>query len=214
MTMRLLSIRASLIALILMSVWMQAQQSGKPANVDDSLRGQEIENPENSSGEWKASLDGVVYGLQIELTTRIDEAPVRLLGARQTFHDALIEVYQRTGPMRKPGEGNWFSDDSPSVHWTRKRLIIKQDGTAQGPAIHLDLVFDSVHSSWSGRLRRGSFDSNVTLTRPRRAENDAASPLVGTWARDIPMNQLHSHRARARRIAGERVRRSANAGGI
>jgi hypothetical protein len=188
MTMRLGFIRASVVVLVLTSVSIQAQQPGKSANSYDVLRGHDIEDPENISGEWETSLNGAVYGMQIELTTRINGAPVTLLGARQTFHHALIEVYERTGPTRKPGEGNWFSDDSLKVKWTRKRLTINQDGTTQGPAINLDLAFDPIHSSWSGRFRQGSFDRKVTLVRPCCAEKNAASPLVGTWARNAPSN--------------------------
>ncbi len=188
MTMRLEFMRASVIALALMAACMQAQQPRQPASSEDSLRGHEIDHPENLSGEWETSFNGAVYGLQIQLTTRIDGAPVTLLGARQTFHDALFEVYQRTGPTRKTGEGNSFSDDTPAVHWTQKRLIINRDGTTEGPAIHLDLAFDPVHSSWSGRFRLASFDRKVTLVRPCCAEKSATSPLVGTWARDVPMN--------------------------
>jgi len=192
MTMRLGFIRASVIVLAWMSVWMQAQQAGRPASSGDTLRDHEIEDPENLSGAWEIALDGAVYGLQIELTTRIDGAPVTLLGAHQTFHDALIEVYERTGPTRKPGEGNWFSDDSPSVDLTREHLIIKQDGTTQGPTINLDLTFDPIHCSWSGRFRQGSFDRKLTLVRPCCAGKNAANPLVGTWERNAPSkNCIH-----------------------
>jgi hypothetical protein len=180
--------RASLMVLALISVCMQAQQSGQPAGFGGSLRGQEIEHPENLSGAWEVALDGTIYGVQIEITTRIDGAPVTLIGAHQTFHDALIGVYERTSSTQKLGNTNWVSDDSPSVHWTQEHLVINQDGTTQGPAINLDLGFDRIQSSWTGRFRLGSFDSKVTLARPCCAEKNAADPLVGTWARNDPSN--------------------------
>ncbi len=188
MTMRRGFIRASLVVLALVSVCAQAQPPALATNLESTLRGREIEHPENLSGAWEVELNGTVFGLQIELTTRIDGAPVTLSGAHQTFHDAVIEVYERTGPTRKPGDGNWFSDDSPSVRWTNEGLIVVLDGRTEGPAIKLDLAFEAIHSSWSGRFRRGSFDSKVTLARPRFGDKKAANPLVGTWARDVPMN--------------------------
>jgi len=60
-----------------------------------------IDHPERLSGSWEVKGDHAIYGLHIQLTTRVDGAPITLIGVQQIFHSALIEVYERTGPTRK-----------------------------------------------------------------------------------------------------------------
>jgi hypothetical protein len=153
-----------------------------------TLRGTTIDHPERMSGSWEVKGEYAIYGLHIQLTTKVDGAPATLTGVRQIFHDATIEVYQRTGPTRKTGDGNWFSDDSPEVQWNAKHLALGHAATQAGPAVQLDLTFDPVHEIWSGRFRRGSFDRRVTLLRPHPKTDVARSPFVGTWSRPALMN--------------------------
>jgi hypothetical protein len=152
------------------------------------MRGLVIDHPEMMSGSWEVKGDHAIYGLHIELTTRVDGAPRTLIGVRQIFHSALIEVYERTGPTRKLGDGNWFSDESPPILWTDRHLVLKWSAPRIGPEIQLDLTFDPASDSWSGRFRRGTFDRSVTLLRPHPATAVAKSPFVGTWSRPALMN--------------------------
>jgi len=152
------------------------------------LRGTTVDHPERMSGSWEVKGEDAIYGLHIQLTTKVDGAPTTLTGVRQIFHDAYIEVYQRAGPTRKIGDGNWFSDDSPAVQWSAKHLALQHAATQAGPAVQLDLTFDPVHDIWSGRFRRGSFDRPVTLLRPHPKTDVTRSPFVGTWSRPHLMN--------------------------
>ena len=72
------------------------------------LRGTTVDHPERMSGSWEVKGDHAVYGLHIQVTTRVDGAPITLTGVQQIFHSALIEVYERTGPTRRFGDGSWF----------------------------------------------------------------------------------------------------------
>jgi hypothetical protein len=157
-----------------------AAQQQRPSN--STLRGMTIDHPERMSGSWEVKGEDAIYGLHIELTTKVDGAPATLTGVRQIFHDALIEVYQRAGPTRKIGEGSWFSDGSPEVQWNAKHLALEHAVTQAGPAVRLDLTFDPIHDIWSGRFRRGSFDRPVTLLRHHPATDVIRSPFVGTWS--------------------------------
>jgi hypothetical protein len=147
------------------------------------MRGIAIDHPEKLSGSWEAQGDHAVYGLHIQLTTRVDGAPITLLGARQIFYSASIDVYERTGPARKFGDGNWLLDDSPQVLWTDRHLVIKHPATRTDPDVQLDVTFDLVANSWSGRFHRGTVDRSVTLVRPHPEAGAASSPFVGTWKR-------------------------------
>jgi hypothetical protein len=132
--------------------------------------------------------DHAIYGLHIQLTTRVDGAPITLTGVEQIFNSVSIEVYERTGPTRNLGDGNWFSDKSPQILWTDRHLVLKQAATKIGPEVQLDLAFDPVSDTWSGRFRRGTFDRSVTLLRPHPETAVAKSPFVGTWRRPALMN--------------------------
>lgn len=147
------------------------------------MRGVVIDHPERVSGSWEVKGDHAIYGLHIQLTTRVDGVPITLTGVEQIFHSASIEVYERTGPTRRVGDGYWFSDKSPQIQRTDAHLVLKQAASQIGPEIQLDLTFDPVSDRWSGRFRRGTFDRSVTLLRPHPETALAKSPFVGTWSR-------------------------------
>jgi hypothetical protein len=147
------------------------------------MRGMTIDHAEKLSGSWEAQGDHTVYGLHIQLTTRVGGAPITLVGVRQVFYGALIEVYERTGPTRRLGEGSWFSDESSQVLWTNLHLVLNHPATRTDQEVQLNLTFDPVANSWSGRLHRGTVDRWVTLVRPHPQAGAARSPFVGTWKR-------------------------------
>jgi hypothetical protein len=179
-----------LILFIFLPSRVPAQQ---PQPARGAMRGFVIDHPERLSGSWEVKGDHAIYGLHIQLTTRVDGAPITLIGVQQIFHSALIEVYERTGPTRKVGDGNWISDESPQLLWTDRHLVFKQATTQIGPEVQLDLIFDPVSTSWSGRFRRGTFDRAVTLLRPHPETGAARSPFVGTWSRPAPGNNNCIH---------------------
>jgi hypothetical protein len=159
---------------------------------DTMLRGSTLANPELLSGSWETNEFATVVGIHIKLTTKVAGAPSSLVGIKQVFNDAEIQVYQRDDPKRVTGDGNWFTDDSPGVQWTGRHLIIAHAALAGTPVIRLDLIFDPVHNAWKGQLRRGTFDHDVTLVRPRPKAGIAKSPFAGTWYREALMNNcLH-----------------------
>ena len=175
----------------------------QPQPARGTMRGFAIDDPERLSGSWDVKGNHVVYGLHIQVTTRVDGAPITLTGVQQIFHSALIEVYERTGPTRKIGDGNWFSDDSPQLLWTDRHLVLKHAATGTGPEIQLDLTFDPVSNSWSGRFRLGTFDRSVTLLRPHPETAVAKSPFVGTWSRAAPGNNcIHIVQTGSESLAG------------
>ena len=159
---------------------------------DRMVRGSTLENPELISGSWESDQFDRVVGLHIKLMTTVAGAPSSLVGVKQVFHHAEMQVYQRDGPKRIMGDGNWFQDDSPGVQWTGRHIVIEHAAIAATPAIQLDLIFDPEHSTWKGHLRRGIFDHNVTLIRSQPKTGIARSPFVGTWYRATLMNNcLH-----------------------
>jgi hypothetical protein len=174
-----------LVLFIFLPSRVPAQQ---PQPARGTMRGSVIDQPERVSGSWEVKGDHAIYGLHIELTTRVDGAPITLLGVQQIFYSALIGVYERTGPTRKVGDGNWFSDESPQIRWTDRHLVLKQAETPISPEVQLDLTFDPVSERWSGRFRRGNFDRSVTLLHPHPETAVARSPFAGTWSRPTPMN--------------------------
>jgi hypothetical protein len=160
--------------------------------VDTMLRGSALENPEWISGSWESNQFVSVVGLHIKLMTMVAGAPSSLVGVKQVFNHAEIQVYQREGPKRMMGDGNWFEDDSSDAHWTGKHLIIEHAAVAGTPAIQLNLIFDLEHNTWKGHLRRGTFEHYVTLVRPHPKTGITKSPFVGTWYRATLMNNcLH-----------------------
>jgi hypothetical protein len=174
-----------LILLIFLPSRVPAQQ---PQPARGTMRGFVIDHPERLSGSWEVKGDHAIYGLHIQVTTRVDGTPITLTGGRQIFYSASIEVYERTGPTRRVGDGSWFSDESPQVLWTDGHLVLKQPATRTGPEVRLDLTFDPISTSWSGRFRRGTFNRSVTLLRPHPETGSARSPFVGTWSRFAPGN--------------------------
>src|SRR5216683_3856998 len=189
-----------LILLIFLPSRVPAQQ---PQPARGTMRGFVIDHPERLSGSWEVKGDRAIYGLHIQLTTRVDGAPITLIRVQQIFHSASIEVYERTGPTRRVGDGNWFSDESPQILWTDRHLVLKQAATQIGPKVQLDLTFDPVSDSWSGRFRRGTFDRSVTLLRPHPETAVARSPFVGTWSRPAPGNNcIHIVQTGSETLAG------------
>lgn len=159
---------------------------------DTMVRGSALDDPELISGSWESDQFDCVVGLHIDLMTEIAGAPSSLVGVKQVFRGAVIQVYRRETPTRTMGDGNWFADNSPGVQWTGRHILIEHAAVAGTPAIHLNLIFDPVHSVWKGHLRRGTFDHDVTLIRPRPKTGIAKSPFVGTWYRGTSMNDcLH-----------------------
>jgi hypothetical protein len=190
----------SLILFIFLPSRVLAQQ---PQPARGTMRGFVIDHPERLSGSWEVKGDHAIYGLHIQLTTKIDGAPITLTGVQQIFHSASIEVYERTGPTRKVGDGNWFSDESPQVLWTDRHLVLKQSATQIGPEVQLDVTFDPVSDRWSGRFRRGTFDRSVTLLRPLPETAVAKSSFVGTWSRPAPGNNcIHIVQTGSESLAG------------
>src|SRR3984893_15560590 len=142
-------LRSRLVLLILFIFLPSCVPAYQPQPPRGTMRGFVIDHPERLSGSWEVKGDHAIYGLHIQLTTRVDGAPITLIGVQQIFHSASIEVYERTGPTRRLGDGNWISDESPP-------LVFKQATTQIGPEVQLDLIFDPVSTSWSGRFRRGT----------------------------------------------------------
>ena len=190
--------------LFLLAILMPPSASSQPQRSSNgTLRGMTIDHPETMSGSWEVNGEDAVYGLHIELTTKVDGAPATLTGVRQIFHDALIEVYRRAGPTRKIGEGSWFSDGSPEVQGNAKHLALEHAVTQTGPAVRLDLTFDPVHDIWSGRFGRGSFDRQVTLLRPHPMTDVIRSPFMGTWSRSgLGNNCIHIVQTESGSLAG------------
>jgi hypothetical protein len=189
-----------LILFIFLPSRVPAQQ---PQPARGTMRGFVIDHPERVSGSWEVKGDHAIYGLHIQLASRVDGAPITLIGVQQIFHSASIQVYERTGPTRKLGDGNWFSDESPQTLWTDRHLVLKQAASQIGPEIQLDLTFDPVSDSWSGRFRRGTFDRSVTLLRPHPETAVARSPFVGTWSRPAPGNNcIHIVQTGSETLAG------------
>jgi hypothetical protein len=185
-------LRSRLVPLILFIFLPGRVPAQQPQPATRTMRGFVIDDPERLSGSWEIKGDHAIYGLHIELMTRVDGAPRTLIGAQQIFHSAVIQVYERTGPRRMLGDGSWFSDESSQIRWTDKHLMIKQAATRIGPEIQLDLTFDPVLDRWSGRFRRGTFDRWVTLLRPHPETAVAKSPFVGTWSRPgLANNCIH-----------------------
>ena len=179
-------IGSRVVPLILLIFGQSCVPAQQPQPATGTMRGGVIDHPESLSGSWEAKGDHAVYGLHIQLRTKVDGVPSTLAGGRQIFDSASIEVYERTGPTRRVGDGNWFSDDSPQVVWSDRHLVLKQSATRIGPDVQLDLTFDPVSSSWSGRFRRGTFDRLVTLRRPHPETGAVISSFVGTWSCPAP----------------------------
>lgn len=90
-----------LVPLVLLIFLPSRVPGQQPQLAGGTMRGFVIAHPERLSGSWEAKGDHAIYGLNIQLTTRVDGAPITLIGVQQIFHSALIEVYERTGPTRR-----------------------------------------------------------------------------------------------------------------
>jgi hypothetical protein len=60
--------------------------------VDTMLRGSTLENPELISGSWESDQFDSVVGLHIKLMTMVAGAPSSLVGVKQVFNHAEIQV--------------------------------------------------------------------------------------------------------------------------
>ena len=140
-----------------------------------------VRHPEQLSGSWEIQGENAVYGLQIQLTTRADGAPLTLIGVQQVFQNASVELYKRTGLTRKIGDGAWLPVE-PSQLLTDGHLVLKRPALPVGPEVQLDLILDPVFDTWSGRFRLRDFDRVVTLVRPHPPSPAPRSPFVGTWS--------------------------------
>jgi len=159
---------------------------GRPAS-DGWRKGAAIRHPERLSGLWEADVHHRIFGMQIVLTTQA-RRPAKGSGALvQICDQAAVEVFEQMGSTRAAGEDNWFDSNSPGMTWSGNHLKIDDPGTS-GPAINLDLRFDSEAGTWSGTFHRGSLDETVTLHRPRPEPGAAKSPFVGTWKHAGLMN--------------------------
>jgi hypothetical protein len=99
-----------LVLFILLPSRVPAQQ---PRPGTGTMRGLVIDHPERVSGSWEVKGDHSIYGLHIQLTTRVDGAPRTLIGVQQIFHSASIEVYERTGQRGGLATGTGFQMNRP-----------------------------------------------------------------------------------------------------
>ena len=181
-----------IVPILIMLLSIVGSRCSHASAADTMRRSFILENPELISGSWESDQFDKVVGLHIKLVTMVAGAPSNLVGVKQVFNHAEIQVYQRDGPKRIIGDGNWFEDDSPGVQWTGRHIIIEHAAIATTPTIQLNLNFDPEHSTWKGHLRRGTFDHHVTLVRPHPKTGVTKSPFVGTWYRTELMNNcLH-----------------------
>jgi hypothetical protein len=97
-----------LVPLILFIFLLSRIPAQQPQPARETTRGLVIDHPERLSGSWEVKGDHAIYGLHIQLATRVDGAPVTLIGVQQIFHSASIEVFERTGPTRRVETGTGF----------------------------------------------------------------------------------------------------------
>lgn len=162
--------------------WSQGHAIGRPASL--------VERPEEISGVWETENGSSVIGIAIGLTTAVKGSPATLRGVEQLFNYAQIAVFERGGAEWVFGDANWFSTDAEGTHWSKDHLEMRGmvNPAKREPEIAVDLRFDPVTESWSGRFHRGEVDRIVTLRRPHRPSNQPQSPFVGTWKRNDDMN--------------------------
>jgi hypothetical protein len=86
----------------------------KPQPAGGTTRGLVIDHPERLSGSWEVKGDHAIYGLHIQLATRVDGAPVTLIGVQQIFHSASIEVMNAQVPRGGLATGTGFQMNRPS----------------------------------------------------------------------------------------------------
>jgi hypothetical protein len=176
-----------LVLLTFLQPWLSYARAEAP----HPWRGFIVQHPELISGVWEAREGSSFIGLQIHVMTEVKGMPRTLQGVDQTFLAADIEVYERDGPERKVGDGNWYQDNSPGVEWSGWHLRIRPTEARVKPIISIDLTLNPTSETWTGHYHRGSVDREVVLTRPRRGQNDVPSPFVGTWRRSLMNNCLH-----------------------
>ncbi len=187
--------------LLLLSLFMLACRQAYAT--DPTLRGSVVVNPERISGSWESTQFGSIMGLHIKLTTIVNGTPTSLVGVKQFFHDAQIQVYQRAGPSRTSGDGQWFDDNSSGVQWIGNHLTVAFIPNDVASTVHLNLTFDSRHEIWRGHWQTGNFDRYVILIRPHPETRVPSSPFLGTWHRNTPMNNcLHIVQTGAGTLSG------------
>ena len=81
-------LRSRLVPLILFIFLPSRVPAHQPQPAKITMRGLVIDHPERVSGSWEVKGDHAIYGLHIQLTTRVDGAPITLTGVQQIFHSA------------------------------------------------------------------------------------------------------------------------------
>lgn len=156
------------------------------------LPGSKIQHPEDVSGVWQTNEGQGFIGLNIRIDTVVENEPIELSRTSQTFRDAYVRVFQQQGQDQNLQDGNWFKYDTAAVKSDNVKLVIHNPGTKTVPAVDVELAFDPLTQSWSGRFHRGSVDRSVVLRRPKSAIGIAPSPFVGTWQRaSLTNNCIH-----------------------
>jgi hypothetical protein len=115
--------------------------------------------------------------------------------APQSWQSLELEVYERTGAEIGLRQGNGFSDSPKggNVSFEGGHLDLHfLPPNPSDPSIDVDLTQQS-GDRWAGRLHRGSFDSNVVLSRPGANVIGKAHSIVGTWIGGVgvPLSCVH-----------------------
>jgi hypothetical protein len=139
--------------------------------------GGQVTHPEELSGIWEAADGhGGAIGLHLILSTTAPAEATTLVGAKQSWLDLQVGIYQRAGLVLQVGEENYFGD-SPvggSVRYANNRLTLHASG--------FDLDLRHVcGDEWSGRFHREGFDSEVSLIRPGNRGKTKKVSLAGAW---------------------------------
>jgi hypothetical protein len=144
--------------------------------------GRPVQSPDSLAGLWETQ-DGHkgTIGIHLSLITTVSTRATSLAGTVQSWHNLVVNVYERKGPTIALYDQNSFSDSPRGGNVTFDQGRLRLHSVAP-PSIDLDLV-QSGHR-WIGRFHRGAFDRHVTLRRPSFGKN--ASPLIGTWQTSPP----------------------------
>jgi hypothetical protein len=159
--------------------------------------GRSVTHPEALSGFWETSNGhGGAVGIHLFLFTSVPtEGWEKPSDAPQSWQSLELEVYEREGGKIGSRQGNGFSDSlmGGNVKFEGGHLelhFIPRIPT--DPSIDVDLI-QQPSDRWAGRLRRGSFDSNVILSRPSANIIAKANSIVGTWigGLGVPLSCVH-----------------------
>lgn len=136
-----------------------------------------VTHPEELSGIWEApDGHGGAIGLHLILSTTVPAEATTLVGAKQSWLDLQVGIYQRAGLVLQVGEENYFGD-SPvggGVRYVNNRLTLHASG--------FDLDLRHVRGDeWSGRFHREGFDSEASLIRPGSRGKTKKVSLAGAW---------------------------------